>query len=52
LPRSRTVWFHDRDHDVHAQAPDEVAAVLLGAVRDGMFGDPSDGLGDDTEIQV
>jgi pimeloyl-ACP methyl ester carboxylesterase len=29
LPRVRTVWFHDRDHDVHAQAPAEVAAVLL-----------------------
>jgi pimeloyl-ACP methyl ester carboxylesterase len=39
LPRGRTVWLHDRDHDVHAQAPDEVAAVLLAHLADG-FLDP------------
>ena len=36
LRRSRTVWFR-ADHDVHAQKPDEVAAVLLAAVADGFF---------------
>lgn len=36
LPRSRTHWF-TADHDVHAQYPDQVAAVLLDAVRDGFF---------------
>lgn len=40
LPRARSVWFRDRDHDVHAQAPDEVAAVLLANLADG-FLDPS-----------
>jgi pimeloyl-ACP methyl ester carboxylesterase len=39
LPRSRTQWFTGHDHDVHAQAPDAVAAVLLAAVADG-FLDP------------
>jgi pimeloyl-ACP methyl ester carboxylesterase len=39
LPRSRTVWFTGHDHDVHAQAPEAVAAALLGAVADG-FLDP------------
>jgi pimeloyl-ACP methyl ester carboxylesterase len=37
LARCRTAWFHDRDHDVHAQAPDEVAEVLLAAVADGFL---------------
>ncbi len=27
-PHVTARWFHDRHHDVHAQAPDEVAAVL------------------------
>lgn len=27
-------WFHDRHHDVHAQAPHEVAAALLDHVHD------------------
>jgi pimeloyl-ACP methyl ester carboxylesterase len=39
LRRSRTVWFTGRDHDVHAQAPEVVAAALLDAVADG-FLDP------------
>jgi pimeloyl-ACP methyl ester carboxylesterase len=39
LPRSRTVWFTGHDHDVHAQAPDAVAAALLAATADG-FLDP------------
>lgn len=37
LPRSRVHWFDDYDHDVHAQAPDEVAGVVLDAIRDGFF---------------
>lgn len=37
LPRARTHWFTQRDHDVHAQAPNEVAQVLLAAVTDGFF---------------
>ncbi len=47
LPRGRTVWFTGHDHDVHAQAPEAVAAALLGAVEDG-FLDP-DGCGTDEE---
>jgi pimeloyl-ACP methyl ester carboxylesterase len=41
LGRGRAVWLRDRDHDVHLQAPDEVADLLLGAVADG-FLDPPD----------
>lgn len=36
LAVSRTHWFA-AEHDVHAQFPDEVAAVLLGALADGFF---------------
>ncbi len=36
LPASRTHWF-EAAHDVHAQKPDAVADVLLGAVADGFF---------------
>jgi hypothetical protein len=36
LPVSRTVWF-EAEHDVHAQFPDRVAAVLAGALEDGFF---------------
>jgi pimeloyl-ACP methyl ester carboxylesterase len=39
IPVSRTVWFHGRDHDVHAEAPGEVAEVLLHALADGLFDD-------------
>jgi pimeloyl-ACP methyl ester carboxylesterase len=35
LPRARVVWMLDREHDVHAQAPDEVLEVLLAADADG-----------------
>jgi pimeloyl-ACP methyl ester carboxylesterase len=42
LPRARIAWFSGRDHDVHAQAPDEVAAVLLAHLADG-FLDPDVG---------
>lgn len=38
LPRGKAVWFSPADHDVHAQHPGEVAAVLLDQVRDGFFG--------------
>jgi pimeloyl-ACP methyl ester carboxylesterase len=37
LARSRTVWFSPADHDVHAQHPDRVAAVLHDATEDGWF---------------
>ena len=36
-PRSRTHWFSPADHDVHAQQPTAVAAVLLAAISDGFF---------------
>ena len=39
LARGRVHWFEDADHDVHAQRPDEVVAVLRAAVADG-FLDP------------
>lgn len=38
LPSVRVHWFEDADHDVHAQRPDEVVAVLRAAVADGFFG--------------
>jgi pimeloyl-ACP methyl ester carboxylesterase len=37
LPVSRTHWFR-AEHDVHAQFPDQVAAVLVAALDDGFFG--------------
>ena len=36
LPVSRTHWF-DAGHDVHAQYPERVAAVLVDALDDGFF---------------
>ncbi|MGH9296479.1 MAG: alpha/beta fold hydrolase [Acidimicrobiales bacterium] len=36
LERAEVHWFSPADHDVHAQHPDEVAAVLLAASR-GLF---------------
>jgi pimeloyl-ACP methyl ester carboxylesterase len=36
LPVSRTHWFA-AEHDVHAQHPDQVAAVLAAALEDGFF---------------
>lgn len=36
LARSRTVWFR-ADHDVHAQHPDEVAALFAGCIDDGFW---------------
>ncbi len=36
LPVARTTWL-EGDHDVHAQRPAVVAALLLGAVEDGFF---------------
>jgi pimeloyl-ACP methyl ester carboxylesterase len=38
LRASRVVWFSPADHDVHAQHPDRVAAVLHDATTDGFFG--------------
>jgi pimeloyl-ACP methyl ester carboxylesterase len=37
IPVVRTHRFSPADHDVHAQHPEEVAAVLGGAVADGYF---------------
>ena len=34
LPVGRVHWFDDADHDVHAERPDEVVAVLRDAVAD------------------
>ena len=30
-------WFNPADHDIHAQHPDELAAVMMDALRDGSF---------------
>lgn len=35
--RFRAAWFHGADHDIHAQMPDELARVVLGAVADGFL---------------
>jgi pimeloyl-ACP methyl ester carboxylesterase len=50
IPRCRTVWFRERHHDVHAQAPDEVAATLLAAVRDGSLGTVPGAVDDGAEV--
>ena len=36
VPVARTHWFQ-AEHDVHAQHPDQVAAVLVAALDDGLF---------------
>ena len=36
LPRSRTMWF-EADHDVHAQYPEQVAALFRECTIDGTF---------------
>ena len=36
-PRLASHWFSPAHHDVHAQYPDRVAALLADAVRDGFF---------------
>lgn len=33
----RVRWFRPADHDIHAQRPDELAGVMMDAVRDGFF---------------
>ena len=33
----RVRWFRPADHDIHAQHPDELAIVMIDAVRDGFF---------------
>jgi pimeloyl-ACP methyl ester carboxylesterase len=38
LAAARVHWFRPADHDIHAQHPDELASVMLAAVRDGFFG--------------
>ncbi len=38
IPVAKAVWFSPADHDIHAQFPDEVAAVLHRAVSEGFFG--------------
>jgi len=37
LPAARVHWFRPADHDIHAQHPDELADVMIDAVRDGFF---------------
>ncbi|MFN8622062.1 MAG: alpha/beta hydrolase [Chloroflexota bacterium] len=37
LPCARVRWFSPADHDIHAQHPDELADVMIDAVRDGFF---------------
>ena len=37
LPEGRAVWFSPADHDVHAQHPAEVTAVLVRQIEDGFF---------------
>jgi hypothetical protein len=36
--RVRSHWFDPAHHDVHAQHPDAVAALLAGAAAEGFFG--------------
>ena len=36
IPKVRVCWFTG-DHDIHAQRPDEVAALMHGATTDGYF---------------
>lgn len=38
LPIGDVHWYEDADHDVHAQRPDEVVAVLRDAVVGGLLG--------------
>jgi len=38
-PRARVLWFEDADHDIHAQHPVELAALLDLQVQDGFFWD-------------
>jgi pimeloyl-ACP methyl ester carboxylesterase len=37
LPCARVRWFRPADHDIHAQHPDDLAEVMIDAVRDGFF---------------
>ena len=37
LAQARVHWFRPADHDIHAQRPDELADVMLDAVRDGVL---------------
>ena len=37
LAQARAHWFRPADHDIHAQHPDELATVMIDAVRDGFF---------------
>jgi hypothetical protein len=37
IPCIRVHWFRSADHDLHAQKPDETAAVIAQAVTDGFF---------------
>jgi pimeloyl-ACP methyl ester carboxylesterase len=37
IPVARVVWFSPADHDIHAQFPDALAALLQGAVSEGFF---------------
>lgn len=37
LPRSRTEWFHDTDHDIHAHRPDALAELFLRELNTGLW---------------
>ncbi len=37
LPRSRTEWFFDTDHDIHAHRPVELADLFLRELADGLW---------------
>jgi pimeloyl-ACP methyl ester carboxylesterase len=37
IAQARAHWFRPADHDIHAQQPREVAAVMIDAVRDRFF---------------
>ncbi len=40
LPRSRTVWFRETDHDIHAHRPAELADLFLRELSQGLWARP------------
>lgn len=37
LPKARTVWWRNTDHDLHVQRPQQTADLLLQTLREGFF---------------
>ena len=37
IPRAKVSWYHDADHDLHAQFPDRVAQELHDEAQSGLF---------------